>query len=202
MRRLFLCVALLLSLGACATDIEYAGDEEVARAAYVHDGPPEITLFTVISNRSDGGAHSGLLINGSQRVMFDPAGTWQHPHLPERHDVHFGVSPKMVSFYIDYHARETYRMVEQTVVVTPAQAEEAMRRALAYGPVPKSQCTRAISTVLRGVPGFESLSSTWYPTTLMKDFGRVPGVVERTITDDDADKNYGVLLIQAAEKPL
>ena len=97
MKRLFLCLAMLLSLAACGADPRWASDAEVSRAAYVSQAPASITLYTVLSNRNDSGAHSGLLINGSQRVMFDPAGTWQHPQLPERNDVHFGMTDKMVA---------------------------------------------------------------------------------------------------------
>ena len=87
----------------------------MADARYEHVGPTSVTLYTVLSTRSGAGAHAGLLINGSERVLFDPAGTWRHPKLPERNDVHFGITPKMVDFYIDYHARETYDVVEQTI---------------------------------------------------------------------------------------
>ena len=155
MKRLFLCLALLLSLAACGAEPKWADDAAVSRAAYVHEGPASITLFTVLNNRSGSGAHSGLMINGSQRVMFDPAGTWHHPYLPERNDVHYGMTDKMVAFYIDYHARVTYRVVQQTVYVTPAQAEIALQRAKGYGAVPKAMCARSVSSILRGVPGFE-----------------------------------------------
>jgi hypothetical protein len=201
MRRLLLLLAAALSLAGCAAQSEYAPAEAVAAAAYVHGGPPSITLFTVTSTRNGAGAHSGLLINGNQRLMFDPAGTWQHPRLPERNDVHFGMTPKMVDFYIDYHARETYDVVEQTVVVTPEVAALAMQRALDSGAVPKAQCTTAVSSILRGVPGFEGLPSTPFPKRMMLAFGQLPGVSTRKISDDDADKNHGVLMVQAAEAP-
>jgi hypothetical protein len=201
MKRLFLCLALLLSLAACGAEPKWADSAAVSRAAYVHDGPTSITLFTVLSNRNDSGAHSGLLINGSQRVMFDPAGTWHHPYLPERNDVHYGMTDKMVAFYIDYHARVTYRVVQQTVYVTPAQAEIALQRAQAYGAVPKAMCARSVSSILRGVPGFESMPSTFGPKKLMDAFAELPGVQTKVITDSDADQNHGVLLVQAEEMP-
>jgi hypothetical protein len=202
MKRLILCLAMLLSLAACGAEPQWASDAEVSRAAYVAEAPASITLFTVLSNRNDSGAHSGLLINGSQRVMFDPAGTWHHPRLPERNDVHFGMSDKMVAFYIDYHARVTYRVIEQTIQVSPQQAAIAMQRAMGYGAVPKAQCARSVSYILRGVPGFESMPSTWSPKKLMDAFGEIPGVQTRTITDSDADQNHGVLLVQAEDQPV
>lgn len=197
MRRLFLCLAALFALAACSAQSVWAPDDAVARAAYHYDGPPSITLYTVLNNTNNAGEHSALLISGSQRVMFDPAGTWQHPRLPERNDVHFGMTDQMVDFYIDYHARESFRVVEQRVVVTPEVAELALQRAMAHGAVPKAQCANATSSILRGLPGFSSIPSTFGPKKVMRAFGKLPGVTERVITDNDANKNHGVLLIQA-----
>ena len=54
--------------------------------------------------------------------MFDPAGSWALPRLAERNDVHFGMTDKMVDFYIDYHARKTFDVIEQTKIVSPQVA--------------------------------------------------------------------------------
>jgi hypothetical protein len=201
MVRLTLCLLALLGLAACGAEPVWAPDYRVEAARFVAGPPAEITLFTVINNRSGAGAHSGLLINGSERVIFDPAGTWKHPNLPERNDVHFGMTDKMVAFYIDYHARETFRVIEQKVVVSPQTAQLVMRRAMEYGAVPKASCTNSTSAILRGVPGFETLPATWYPKKLSDAFGKLPGVQTRVITDDDADNNHGVLLVQANGEP-
>lgn len=200
MLRLLACLAAAMLLQACGgAEPKWAPDDEVARARYVHAGPPTVTLYTVLSTANGSGAHAGLMVNSGERVMFDPAGTWKHPRLPERNDVHFGMTDKMVAYYIDYHARVTYDVVEQTLVVSPETAALVMARAKAYGAVPKAQCTVAVSAILRGVPGFEQLPSTWFPKRLMEEFGRIPGVQTRTITDEDADQNHGVLLVQAAD---
>lgn len=195
--RFVLALTVVAGLSACAGKAPYATDEAVQAATFVADAPPSVTLFTVLNNRSGGGAHSGLLINGSQRVMFDPAGSWYHPRLPERNDVHFGITDKMIAFYVDFHARETFRVVQQTVPVSAAVAQQIMNNALAYGAVPPAQCTHSVSAVLRDVPGFESLNGTWFPKRLMESFAELPGVVEKVITDEDADDNHGVLLVQA-----
>ena len=201
MLRLALGLMTALFLAACGADNKWATDAEVAHAVYVDPGPPSITLFTVISNRDNVGAHSGLMINGSQRVLFDPAGSWELPLVPERHDLHYGLTPKMVAFYIDYHARVTYRVQEQTVLVTPEVAEMAIQAAANYGSVPKANCANSISHILRGLPGFETIPQTFFPRVLAKGFGALPGATDRVITDDDADKNHGVLMVQANGKP-
>jgi hypothetical protein len=61
--------------------------------------------------------------------------------------------------------------------------------------VPKAHCANSISAILRDVPGFESLNVTFFPNRLSDQFGALPGVTTRVITDDDADDNHGVLLI-------
>jgi hypothetical protein len=201
MRRLLLCLAGLFMLAACTAEPVWAPDDAVARARYVSPEPPSITLFTVLNNTSNAGEHSALMINASQQAIFDPAGTWRHPMLPERNDVHFGMSPRMVDFYIDYHARENFRVVQQTVFVTPEVAELALQRVLAHGAVPKAQCAQATSSILRGLPGFSSIPSTFGPKKVMRAFGALPGVTERVILDTDANQNHGVLLIQAQQAP-
>nr|WP_275116171.1 hypothetical protein [Aliiroseovarius subalbicans] len=195
MRRFLGPVLLLLTLAGCAGDNEWASDDLVARARYVHDGPPMITLFTVINNKSDGGAHSALMINGSQRVLFDPAGTWHHPHLPERHDVHYGITDPAVYFYIDYHSRVTYRTIRQDLVVSPEVAEMALRMVQENGSVNKAMCTTTVSRMLRQlpVPGFETLPQTLWPNKLSDAFRELPGVVEEVTYDDDPEENGYIL---------
>lgn len=198
--RQFAAVAMLFALSACGgPDNVYATDAEVAAARYVHDGPPSVTLFTVVGARGGAGAHSGLLINASQRVMFDPAGSWHHPKLPERHDVHYGMTPLMVDFYVDYHARVTYDVVEQTVPVSPGVAQLLYQRALANGATGKALCANDLSSVLRGVPGFETIPQTFGPKQIMKAFGELPGATTRVITDDDDNENHGVLIVQMGD---
>ncbi len=197
----YLMLLAVLALSACGADSEFATDAEVAQARFVADAPPSITLFTVLSTRNGSGAHSGLLINGNERVMFDPAGTWQHPRLPERNDLHYGMTDRMIAYYIDYHARVTFNVVEQTILVTPEQAEIAIARARAYGAVPKAQCARSVSSILSGVPGFTAIDNTWSPKKLSADFAAL-GATSKLITDNDDDNNHGVLLVQANGDPL
>lgn len=186
-------MAAMALLSACGADNVWAPDEQVEAVRFKADGPPTITLFTVISNRSGSGAHSGLMVSGSQRVLFDPAGTWHHPYLPERHDVHFGINDAAVDFYIDYHARVTYHVVRQDIVVSPEVAELALRLVQENGPVSKAMCSNSVTNILRKLPGFESIPSTPFPKRPMKAFGALPGVVETVTYDNDPDENGYIL---------
>lgn len=182
-------------LAACAGPAEpiWAPDEAVERAVYRYDGPSELILYTVVSKRNRTGAHSGLLINADQRILFDPAGTFSLPFVPERNDVHYGMTPRALSVYIDYHARETYDVIEQRLIVTPEQARLAAKLVQEYGAVPKAQCSLSITRILRQIPGFESTRVSYFPVPTSRAFGELPGVRARVITDDDADKNHNVL---------
>lgn len=194
MRRLiFLLSAALLTLASCTAEPKWASDEAVAARIYRHDAPPSIALYTVVNTRSNEGAHSALLINGSQRLIFDPAGTWYHPSLPERNDVHFGMVPSAVAFYEDYHARETFDVVLQTLEVSPEQAELALRLVQENGAVSKTQCTNSITRILRQIDGFESIPQTWYPLKAMEAFAMLPNVETRVIKDDSPDDNKDLL---------
>lgn len=191
-----ICLLAPLALAACGAKSVYAPEDEVRKAAFVSDEPPSVTLYTVIRKPSGAGGHSGLLINGSQRVMFDPAGSWYHPFVPERNDVHYGITERMRKFYIDYHARETWDVLEQKVPVTLAQAEALRARAEAYGAVNKMFCASATSSILRGVPGFESIPATMSPIKLSEAFRKLPGETERLYEDGDPENNTGVLMTQ------
>jgi hypothetical protein len=200
--RLFLALVATLGLTACGADPTWAPQEQVDAVRFVSAEPPSITLYTVVNTRTGSGAHSAILVNASERVIFDPAGTWYHPKLPERNDVHFGMTDKAIAFYLDYHTRITYNTIEQKIYVSPQVAELVLAKVKAYGAVPKAMCTQANSAILRGVPGFESMPQTFYPKKLSDAFGRLPGVTTRVITDDDADDNHGVLLVQRDGTPL
>ena len=195
MRSLLIALALPLFLANCAEPV-WAPDEAVAQARYVSDEGPSITLFTVVRKLGGEGAHTGLMINGSQRVMFDPAGTWHHPTVPERNDLFYGITPRMKQFYINYHARETYDVYEQRVPVSAQVAELAIQRAAANGAVGKALCGNSISSILRDIPGFEGVKKTLFPNKIMRAFAEIPGVVTIVHADDDSDNNASVLTTQ------
>lgn len=185
----WICLGLIALLAACSAPVPNAPPERVRAAEYVHDGPPEIALLTMINNRSGEGAHSALLINGSQRVIFDPAGTVQHELLIERDDVLFGMTPKMVDFYVRAHSRITHHVVIQKIPVSAEVAEQALQLALNNGPVPSAFCANSTSKLLAQLPGFDSISTTMFPRTLMEQFGTLPNVTTSTVHEtDSADK--------------
>ncbi|GAB4385722.1 hypothetical protein [Albidovulum sp.] len=201
MRHLLAALAALFLLAGCGADHVWAPDEAVARARYVSPDPPSITLYTVVRKRGGEGAHSGLMINGSQRVLFDPAGTWYHPAVPERNDLHYGITEQMRKFYIDYHARETYDVVEYTVPVSREVADMAIRRAEEYGAANKAFCGRSVSYVLQGLPGFETIPRSFFPNRIMNAFAALPGARMKVHVDGDPDNNSGVLLVQRGSVP-
>lgn len=197
LRRAVLVLGLLLGLAACAADPVWAPDEVVARARFEPAGPPTVTLYTMISNSSGAGGHSALMIDGAQRLLFDPSGSWHHPAVPERNDVLFGMSPQLLDFYIDYHARETFHVVVQEIEVTPEVAAQLSQAALSYGAVPNAQCSYAISGILRQVPGWGHIRQTYFPVRTMDAFAEIPGVRSERIYDDDSDDNLEMLQRQA-----
>ena len=177
MRGVLLGVVLPLMLAACGgAEPVWAPDHEVARAVYRHDAPPSLTLVTVLNTRTGAGGHTGLIVNGSQRVIFDPAGTFASPQVPERNDVVIGANPRVMAFYIDYHARPEWRVILQEVRVSPEVAQRALALVQNNGAVKKAHCARSTTAILRQLPGFGHVRQTWYPLQAMEDFARVPGV--------------------------
>ena len=198
LRHLAALLLVPLLLTACGGPAEplWAPDEAVRKYAYRHDGPSELRLYTVVSTRNGSGAHSGLLITTPrERILFDPAGTFKLPFAPERNDVHYGMTENAVRVYIDYHARETFDVIEQRIPVSPEQAAMVARLAKDYGAVPKAQCSLSITRILKKVPGFGSIPVGYLPERASAWFETLPGVTTRRISDDDADKNHNVLLV-------
>ncbi|MDF1620853.1 hypothetical protein [Pseudothioclava nitratireducens] len=197
MRRLFICLIVPLFLAGCeGGKYVWASDEELQRAAFSTSEPPSVTLYTVVSRRTGNGGHSGLMINGTQRVMFDPSGTWYHPFVPERNDVHYGITERFRKFYIDYHARETFDVIEQTVPVSMQTAELLRAKVQAYGPVGQMYCANSVSDILSDTPGFSPIKRTFFPMKLSEAFGQLPGASFKRYEDGDPDNNHGVLMIQ------
>jgi hypothetical protein len=183
--RLLALVALVV-LSACTTKpAVWAPDEAVQAARYQAEGPTEIVLFNVINNENGRGEHSALMINApSQRVLFDPAGTWTHPAAPERHDVHYGFDDTQLYRYTYYHARRTHHVLIQTLAVPPEVAERILQLAEVEGPVPDAYCAKSIIHILHQVPGYEWIRDSFYPNNLSEQFATIPGVREERIYSD------------------
>lgn len=181
-----LAVLALAFLAACSTKpVVWAPDEAVQAARYQAPGPTEIVLFNVISNDRGAGEHAALMINApSQRVLFDPAGTWTHPASPERHDVHYGFTDQQLYRYTYYHARRTHHVRMQTLAVPPETAELILHLAEAEGPVPDAYCAKSIVHILHQVPGFEWIRDSFYPNHLSDQFATIPGVREENVYSD------------------
>lgn len=198
MRSILIALSLIAGLAGCA--MKPATDspaEVITAAAYRDPSAPSLTLLTVVNNRSGSGGHSALVVNGSQRVIFDPAGSYKHPRVPENGDVLYGITPAVLQSYKSAHARSTYHVVSQTVPVTAEQAERVLQLVRGYGNVGDARCAQATTDILSQVSGFQSIKSTWFPANLMDQFGTLPGVVtDKYYENDDGDIVDGVANIQ------
>lgn len=188
MRCAVLILALLCLVGcSVAPGGDPTGEADLPR--YRHPGSATVTLVTVLSTKDGSGAHSALIVNGAQRVIFDPAGSLSHASLAERGDVIYGANPAIVDSYIDYHTRNTHDTVAQTVDVTAAVADDLLRRVMGHGAVRQSFCAKNISEILRSTPGFGGIGPTFFPKTLMESFAALPNLrTVRFSQPDDTDK--------------
>jgi hypothetical protein len=191
-----LAAVALLMLAACGgAENIYADNSAVDNARYSSSAPPSVTLYTIINMRSGAGAHSALLVNASEFVLFDPAGSFKVSFMPERGDVLYGASPRGMAAYSDYHARETHFVRSQTLQLPASTAEQILALVKANGAVAKANCARSITSILRAVPGFENIGTTYFPKALEADFALNPNTVHRTVTDATSDKSHGVRFI-------
>ena len=162
--RVWMALACVGLLAACANDTGIDNTPaEVAAAAYVAPGPKSITLMTMINNRTGIGGHTALVVNGSQQVIFDPAGSFRDPRVIERGDVLYGMTPKWIQGYKSSHARSTYHVVSQELQVSNAQAEQILQLVMSNGQV----------------------AGTFYPAKLSEQFASLPGVKTTKYYEND-----------------
>jgi len=109
MLRQFLFLFAFLGLAACGAEPKWAPQAQVDAVRYVEGPPTYFTLYTVVNKATGSGAHSAILVNASERVIFDPAGTWYHPSLPERNDVHFGMNDKSPTAHREAETAKAHR---------------------------------------------------------------------------------------------
>lgn len=178
--------AVLLALAGCAAEnTSDSSPVEVAAATYRASGPPSLTLMTMVNNRTGKGGHSSLLVNASQRVIFDPAGSFRGDRIVERGDVLYGITPAWLNAYRSAHARSTFHVVSQEIPVTAAQAEQALRLVQANGTVPGAFCTNATVGVLNQIEGLQ-FRSTFYPVNLMEQWAQLPSVRTTKLFENDS----------------
>ena len=168
---------------------EPASFEAIARAKYVSPDPPSVTLMSMVNEKSGKSEHAGILINGSQQVLYDPAGTFTHPELPRRGDVHYGMTPRYVDYYERYHARFDYFVEAQKVPVSRAAADQLIADAQAEGQQMKMTCSLAAADVLRPVPPFTAVRKSIFPEALRRDFQELPGVEDSYVYENDVGQN-------------
>ena len=199
MKRRTFMMAAPLALAGCGAQSVLATQDAVNAAMVPGIGQRYLSLYTMRNSRTGSGAHSALMINASQRVIFDPAGSFTSPSIPERNDVLFGITPQIEDYYVSFHARVTFFVDEQKIFVSPQVAEMALQLAIANGPVPQMACTRATSSILSQLPGFEAVNSTFFPNDLRDKLAAVPGIDLTVHSEADSDdKSVAATKIDAA----
>jgi hypothetical protein len=197
--RVLASLIVVAFLAACSTvpPGPQASDETIAARAFRADGPATVTLITMINNTSQAGAHTALMINGSQRVIFDPAGSFRNERVPRRDDVLYGVSPVVLDAYKGAHARSAFHVVLQEIEVSPEVAEKAIRLAIARGRVSSARCAASTVALLQQLDGFEEVSKTLFPKRLMQNFATLPGIkTEKHFEDDEGTISDGIAKVQ------
>lgn len=184
--KLLAVLTLALGVAACTKPANDSPQEEILNAAYQAPGGPSITLFTTVNGRSNGGAHTAMMINADQRVIWDPAGGFKHEAVPELRDVLYGINARRLDGYLRFQSSDVFYVIAETIPVSQAVAQQAMQLVQARGPVSDAQCALSTSQIMQQLPGFETIKSGWYPLKLHEQIETRPDV--RTVyykTDED-----------------
>ena len=186
--------AIMLGLGlltaGCASNSGTAPAEAITAAAFSNPEPASVSLITMVNASSGFGEHSALLSNGSQQVIYDPAGSFRHSDLPRRNDMVYGITPRYARYYFSYHARFGYYVKVQTLEISREEADAIITHAQARGHVPKLFCATAVSDVLNDFPQFADIPVTFFPGAIMKRVARNDAVNTLIVREDDIGQNY------------
>ncbi len=180
----------LLLLSACGSGRPVAPVQVVEHVRYHDPSPPSLTLVTSIRTATGVGAHSALIINASQRVIFDPAGSFQasingKPAAPQRGDVIYGVTPEVLQAYLTFQSGKGFHAVTMTLPVSPEVAEDALQKAENHGWVSQAFCADATSSLLASLPGLNGqVHTSLFPRKFMRGFAKLPGVTAITTYQD------------------
>lgn len=187
--KLLLPLGLVLAISGCVVQLPWAPDDVVQRAVYTHSGPASVTLLSVVANGTSSAGHTALMINGSQRVIYDPAGTWYNKDVPERADLLYGITPKMLDYYVDYHARDRFHVVMQTKTVPREVADDLIARTIKHGASMNAMCAQNSSMLLSQTPGFAGFPVSVWPKSAVAGMAAVPGVQIKKIYQTDEGKD-------------
>lgn len=188
MRGALLVLAALSGLAACSAPQQPNADTAtLQQVAYRDIEKPSMTLITVVNNNSGQGGHTALMVNASERVIFDPAGSFHADVVPEYNDVLYGISPAVFQAYRSAHARSAFHVATQEIELTPEQAAVAYQLVTTNGRVPGAFCANATSGILKQIPGFEGVKQTFYPVKLQEQFATFPGVTTDKYYENDSD---------------
>lgn len=183
-RKLALVVSAFAALTGCAAQLPWAPIENINQVAYREPGAPTVTLMVAVT-KSGSGAHTALMINAAQRVIYDPAGTFHDKSVPERADLLYGITPQALDKYIDYQAEEGLNWVMMTKTVSPEVAETAMQAAIETGASMSGLCAHNTSSIISRVPGFQGFPVELYPKKVLAAFSAIPGVTTRIVVQHD-----------------
>ena len=188
--RNIIVISMMVLLSACA-DFENDDPAVVSSRAYVSEEAPFVALLTMVNENGNSGEHSGILINASQTVLYDPAGSFRYEQqLARSRDIHYGMSPTMVDYYQRYHARFGYYVVTQKIYISAEEAEALFRKANEIGTTGQLRCGLSASSVLNSIPRFANIPTTYWPGKIMNAMAEVSGIETSYTRENDVGQNY------------
>lgn len=155
--------ALLMLLAAPGCSGVIRGRDPAPAPARRALPPPYRLRIAIFHNRRlDLPYHAGLLIDAPQgRILYDPAGFWEHPLCQRHADVHHPMTDETVAAYLNRDgfgfSPESWILHLFETEVSAEVAGEAHALALGRRPTPSLACARAVGALLSELPGFEEI---------------------------------------------
>ncbi len=168
------------------TDAEFIKELRAETSYLPVNAPPSTTLVLAEHKGGSGAVHAALIVTGSERLIYDPSGSFTHPDTRRYGDVVYGASDDIVELFALHNADKNHDAVMRTIALQPEEAETMLDAARTHGGAMPGFCAKSVASVLRSVPRFASMRDTFWPSNVQQDFESIAPVAIRSVTDTDS----------------
>ncbi len=185
------CALAASILAGCAgidptTDAEFIKELRAETSYLPVNAPPSTTLVLAEHKGGSGAVHAALIVTGSERLIYDPSGSFTHPDTRRYGDVVYGASDEIVELFALHNADRNHDAVMRTIALESDEAEILLNSARTHGGAMPGFCAKSVASVLRSVPRFASMRDTFWPSNVQQDFENVSPVEIRSVSDTDS----------------
>jgi hypothetical protein len=184
----FCCALLLAGCGGLdpSADADLLQELRAETSYFPDNAPPSATLLLSEHKGGSGAVHAALVITGSERVIYDPSGSFTHPDTRRLGDVVYGASDPVVEMFALHNADKDHDAMMRRIPLSAEEAEQMLARARSRGGAMPGYCAKSVADVMRAAPRFAAMRDTFWPSNVLEDFVQFGPVETRVVSDTDS----------------